>query len=490
MTMSWLDRAEARLHSREGRERVRKAFSMPMFWSDGDRVALNMAASYGISPEKEMVGSGFESYIAGVFRESGPVFGTIAVRARVFSQARMAYERLRDGRHAGYFTNDSLRILESPWSGGSTAALLRDMEFDASLAGNHMAVMVDQSGRIGASARREDGAYVARMRPDWCTLLVRAPSGNPFNVDARVVGLSYSPPGMREDPLLLTRKEFSHYAPIPDPEARFRGMSWLTPIIRDAQADMAYTKHKTAFLKNGATPNLVVKMGEDVEEDELRRFVQQFKEEYEGASNAYKTLFVAGGADVTPLSVDFQQISVREGQMSLETRIAQAGGVHPIIAGFSEGLGGSSLNEGNFHAARRLFVDSTVRDLWNAAGPALSVFAPPPGGDTRLVADPRDIPFLRDDAKDEAETFFVQAQAARQLLDGGWEPDAIVAALKAADISLLLGKHTGMVSVQLQKPGAGQEEETQGTGEAGQDGGTMPTLDGPTNGRRPALTAR
>ena len=488
----WLDRVEAAVvDSDERRAKARKAFVMPNFWSDdGARVRLAATSSH---PDREVIGENFQSYVNDMFKANGPVFGCIAIRLRVFSQARLLFQRFAGGRPVElYGGGDSgLALLERPWDRGSTAGLLTDMEMDASLAGNHFAVMVDQSGRIGVRAKREDGAFLARMRPDWCTLVIHAPSGNPYNVDARVVALLYRPPGSGDDPLLVTRKEFSHYAPLPDPDARFRGMSWLTPIVRDVQADSAYTTHATAFLKNGATPNLVVKVGEDVEDDEFKRFVAQFKEDYAGASNAYKTLFLAGGADVTPLSIDLNQLALRESQAALETRIASASGVHVILAGFSEGLGGSSLNEGNFSAARRLFVDSTIRDLWGKAAPALEIFAPPTKAASRLWYDARDIPFLRQDAGDEAETFLTQVQSARQAVEGGWEPDAAIDAAKAADISLLRGKHTGKVSVQLRDPNATPPTPPStgdnGGSEDGEDATTMPTLNG---NKPPALTAR
>lgn len=493
--MSWLDRVEARLAASDARRaKAIKTFVMPPFWSDdGARVRL---AATSANPNQETIGEGFASYVDEMFKANGPVFGCIAIRVRVFSQARLLFQRFSGGRPVEMFGggDKGLALLERPWDRGSTAGLLTDMEIDGSLAGNHFAVMVDQSGRIGARAKREDGAFLARMRPDWCTLIIRAPSGNPYNVDARVVGLQYRPPGSGDDPLLLTRKEFSHFAPMPDPTARFRGMSWLTPIIKEMQADNAYTTHATAFLKNGATPNLVVKVGDDVEDDEFRMFVSQFKEDYEGAANAYKTLFLAGGADVTPLSVDLNQLAQREGQAALETRIAAASGVHVIIAGFSEGLGGSSLNEGNFRAARRLFVDSTVRDLWGKAAPALEVFAAPPNDASRLWYDARDIPFLREDAGDEAKTFQTQMTAINVGITAGFEPDAMVAAARAADVSLLKGKHTGVMSVQLRPPGEvdpAPSTEDNAPGADGQDDATMPTLNGPTNGRKPpALTAR
>lgn len=492
----WLDRVEATLADSDARRaKAVKAFTMPPFWADdGARVRLAASSS---GPDREMIGDGFAGYVDDMFKSNGPVFGCIALRVRVFSQARLLFQRFQGGRPVELYGggDPGLALLERPWDRGSTAHLLTDMEIDGSLAGNHFAVMVDQSGRIGVRAKREDGAFLARMRPDWCTLIIHAPSGNPYNVDARVVALQYRFPGSGDDPLLLTRKEFSHFAPLPDPTARFRGMSWMTPIIRDVQADSAYTTHATAFLRNGATPNLVVKVGEDVEDEEFQKFVAQFKEDYVGASNAYKTLFLAGGADVTPLSLDLNQLALRESQAALETRIASASGVHVILAGFSEGLGGSSLNEGNFGAARRLFVDSTIRDLWGKAAPALEVFAEPTKAASRLWYDARDIPFLRQDAGDEATTFKTQMEAINTGITAGYEPDAMAKAAKAADVSLLIGKHTGKVSVQLRDPNAKPDPAPStgdnGTGADGEDATTMPTLNGRTNGNNPpALTAR
>ena len=68
--------------------------------------------------------------------------------------------------------------------------------------------------------------------------------------------------------------EVAHFAPIPDPEARFRGMSWLTPVIREVMADKAATLHKERFFENAATPNLIGKFDLNVMEDApVDRFV-------------------------------------------------------------------------------------------------------------------------------------------------------------------------------------------------------------------------
>lgn len=464
---------------------------MPPFWSvDGSRVALDLAT---MGPYQESAGAGFEDYVQSVYKRNGIVFACIMARARVFSQARFMYQQMVNGRPGDLFGTNDLRIIERPWENGTTGALLTVAEIDASASGNFFATTVDSEGNIGASANRNDPElFIARLRPDWSTLVIASPNDDPYSPAARVVGLSYKTPG-HGDPLILSRREFMHYAPLPDPVARWKGMSWFSPILRDAQADSAYTTHTLAFLKNGATPNLVVSLPEDVEPKEFQKFVRKFKAEYEGASNAYRTLFLAGGADVKPVSADFQQMDIKGSQGKLETRIAAAAGVHPSIAGLSEGLTGSSLNSGNFGAARRLLVDSTIRDLWSKFASSVEKLAPPRDragnattGSVRMWYDARDIPFLREDAGDEATTFHTQVQAAVAAANAGWDPDAAIEAAAVADIRLLKGKHTGMLSVQLQQPGSGTSALDTSANNMGVN--TVPTLNG-INGNGRAITA-
>lgn len=133
------------------------------------------------------------------------------------------------------------------------------------------------------------------------------------------------------------------------------------------------------------------------------------------------------------------------------TRIAAAAGTHPVIVGLSEGLAGSSLNAGNFKQARRAFADKTMRPLWRIAAASLAKFTSPPPR-TRLWYDDRDIPFLRDDQADVAEIQSRQAAAIRQLVDAGYDPDAVIDAVQADDFALLRRRHSGLFSVQLQPP--------------------------------------
>ncbi|MBT8241277.1 MAG: phage portal protein, partial [Acidimicrobiia bacterium] len=133
------------------------------------------------------------------------------------------------------------------------------------------------------------------------------------------------------------------------------------------------------------------------------------------------------------------------------TRIAAAGGIHPTVIGLSEGLQGSSLNAGNYGQARRRVSDGTLRPLWRDFAGSFETLVPPPSG-AELWYDDRDIAFLRDDEQDLATIRQTDASSIRQLVDAGFTPASVVAAIQADDMNLL--EHTNLFSVQLQAPGS------------------------------------
>lgn len=423
-----------------------------------------------INATSERIENDFEGYVQGAYKGNGVVFSAIDRRQQVFSQARFQWREFRNGRPGQLFGSPELGLLERPWPNGTTGELLARMEYDSSLAGQFYATTVDEAGRIGRAATGP-GRRIARMRPDWTTLILDAPSGDPFALDVRVVAYLYQPRvasaggSSASEPVTLLPGEVCHFSPRPDPVARFRGMSWLTPILHEILADKAATRHKLKFFENGAVPNLAIKFDKDTQPEAFKSFVTKFNEAHEGTDNAYKTLFLAGGADVTPLSMNFRQLDFKVTQAAGENRIAVAAGVPAAILGISEGLQGSTLNAGNFSAARRLFVDSTMRDLWAKAAASLQVLVTPPRVSVSLWYDDRDIPFLREDEKDAAQIRAADAQTLRTLVDGGWKPDAAVDFVTSNDLSRLVGGHTGLFSVQLQPPTP-----------------DMPTLGGNTNG--------
>jgi phage portal protein BeeE len=211
------------------------------------------------------------------------------------------------------------------------------------------------------------------------------------------------------------------------------------------------TTYKSAFLKNAATPNMVVSFDPGVSQEQFEAFVGTVDADHTGAANAYKTLYLGGGADVKVVGQNFEQLSLKATQGAGETRLAAAAGVPASIVGFSEGLAGSALNSGNYTAARRRFADGTMRPLWRSACGALQTIIKPPGSDARLWYDDRDVSFLQEDVKDAADIKSTEANTMESLIRAGFDPETAVAAIRTGDWGLL--SHTGLVSVQLQPPG-------------------------------------
>lgn len=431
--------------------RGRKGWSEPPFWSL-DRFRSGLLSNY--VPDRERIENDFEGYVEGAYKRDGIVFACILTRHLIFSEARFQWRQFRNGRPGPLFGSPELALLEQPWPNGTTGDLLTRMEVDLSLAGNFYATTADNAGRLGRAATGP-GRRVSHLRPDWVTIIVGSISGDPRAADARPVGYMYEPPptgqGRRTDPVILLPQEVCHYSVTPDPIARYRGMSWLTPVLREISSDRAATDHKLKFFENGASLNAVASFDKDIGVDAFKEFVSEFNQQHKGTDNAYKTLFLGGGADVTVVGADLKQIDFKAVQGAFETRIAAASGVGAVVAQFSEGMEGSSLNAGNYGAARRRAGDALFRPLWRTASASLQSLVTAPRPEVSLWYDARDVFFLQEDRKDAADIQAKQAQTIRNLVDAGYTASSVVDAVEAEDWTLL--KHSGLFSVQLQKPG-------------------------------------
>ncbi|MBM7788862.1 phage portal protein [Tenggerimyces flavus] len=433
------------------RTATRKAWSEPPFWQT-DAARLPFLQAFSLTGDKEQIENDFEAYIGAAYKGSGIVFSTIAARQAIFSQTKFAWQTFTNGRGGDLFTNAELALIQQPAPGQTTGELLSRMDVTACLAGNYYATTADDAGRLGRAATGP-GRRIVYLRPDWVTIVIGTASDDLWAPDAKIIAYEYWPRSTsvsRPEPVTLLPTEVCHYSPTPDPAARFRGMSPLTPILREIQADKASTLHKERFFSNGAQLSTIIGM-KDIDEDGFDEFVEKFNASHQGAANAYKTLFLMGGADVTTVTADLRQLDFKQTQGAGESRIAMALGMHPVIVGMTEGLQGSSLNQGNFGAARRLVADKTMRPLWDVAAASLQTLLTPPSSATQLVPDLRGVAFLREDAADSANIQGLESRSIRTLLDAGYLADSVVEAVTTGDWTRL--KHSGLFSVQLQPPG-------------------------------------
>jgi phage portal protein BeeE len=397
----------------------------------------------------ETLANSFTQYANGGMKGNAVVFSCMSVRQLVFSSVRFRYQRLRDGKPSDMFGTPDLALLETPAPGENTQDLLSRMIQDADLAGNAYNVKDTPLTRLGGDDTTKN---ILRLRPDWVEIVARQRMRPDGQLGWQRVGYVYTEGGKHSgnDPVPLMLDEVSHFAPTPDPTANFRGMSWLTPVVREIENDGLMNTHKRRIFENGATPNMIIKHAAGADRDAIITFDKRMKEQNAGVENAGKTLNLYPGADATVVGSNMEQLDFRAVQGAGETRIAAAAGTPPVIVGLSEGLEAATYS--NYAQARRRFADGTVHPLWQSAVGALATLMPKQSG-ARLWYDADDIPFLREDEKDAAAITQTRASTLASLVQAGYTPDSAAKFLMTADDFRVL-EHTGMFSVQLQPPGS------------------------------------
>jgi hypothetical protein len=433
--------------------------------------------TYGQSRAREF-SSDLPGHAAAV-KACPPAFAAQLVRAMVLSQARFTFRNRPWSRTPRrLFGTTELSLLERPWPRATTGDLIGRMEWHSGLAGNSFVTNWQQNNRLRV------------LRPDWVAIVsgsASEPEDPAGALDAEVLGYAYRnggfTPGNRNALQTLPPSSVSHFAPLPDPLCAGIGMSWITPAIREIQGDMLTAQHKITYFSNGATPNLVVKGIPAVSKPQFDEIVDMIEGGHAGAANAYRTLYLTAGADATVVGSNMSEIDFRAVQAGGETRIGLLSRVPAPLLGIGEGLQGSSLNAGNFTAARRMFADSwifpTLQNLASSLAPLLNVPA-----DAELWFDVADMPILREDAKDAADIGQVQGATITLLVRDGFTPESAVRAVIAQDMTLLV--HSGMVSVQLWKPG-GESPRAPGPGADSAGHPTGPKL--PGTGKAPPAVA-
>lgn len=424
-------------------------------WATYNGHTYALTGSMPRGSKSEDVENSFTGYINGCYKSSGVVFACMTAQQLIFSEARLVWQKLNNGKPGDIFWDDTLSLFEKPWPNADTGELLSRAIQDIQLAGNHYMLKEFVPGEANSlkTSRARGSWRLRRLRPDWVTIILTAPADEARKAD--VAGYLYRP-GNTDDrdkwevfPIDGSKGQVAHWAFIPDPDALYRGMSPLTPVLNDILTDKSATRHKAKFFDNAAVPNLAVTF-KDTSPEEFSELMQVMNETKHGVEHAYETLYLGGGADVEIIGANIQQMDFRNSLGHSETRVAMALRVHPTIVGMAEGMHGSTLNDGNFKAAKNLLADGALKPMWRSLVNAYSVLLDVPSG-ARLWFDTSDISFLRQDQKELSDIQQTQSQTISAYIQSGYTADSARDAVLHNDLSLL--EHTGLFSVQLLPPG-------------------------------------
>jgi hypothetical protein len=232
-------------------------------------------------------------------------------------------------------------------------------------------------------------------------------------------------------------EEVVHWAPVCDPAADFRGMSWLTPVYRDIQGDNGMTTYKVKYLENAASPNMLIRYTQKLNPGSVDAIRERVGARYAGPSNAFKTLVLDQGADATIIGNSLTQMDFTNVAQAGVDRILAAGMVPGVMLGF-EPLRGAGRS---YADVVRHFADAWARPEWRSACGALQQLVPGPdldAGAARLWFDTSEISALQDGELQRSQATLVRAQGILALSQAGaYDPQSVVDAVEAADLSQL-----------------------------------------------------
>lgn len=388
---------------------------------------LLSSQSYGPTEQARLVGE------RQALTSNGVVYGIFRARADLFSQARFVWKRYGAGvkpMASDVRTDSGLAPLDNP------ASILEWCEIDVATTGNSFWVL--------------DGSTLRRLPAEWVTIVLgsdRDAEDPQLAWDARPVGVIYKPTGVAaKDAETFLWSEVAHYCPERDPDARFRGMSWLRPAMEDIQSDNSARRFLTKFWENHATPNNVVTFDPDKDVEEIKEFRDLFFEKHAGVERSFRTAFLGGGADIKVIGSSLKDLDSGNIRKQVHFDISLAAGINPMAVGLME-VNYSNTKEGN-----RSISDRKLRYLWMKAVEAFRPVIEKPQG-FELWYDVAGVAALQADALDDAQVQAQQANTMRTLVDGGFVPEAVMAAVTSGDWSKL--QHSGLLSVQTQAPGSG-----------------------------------
>ncbi|WP_395153134.1 phage portal protein [Ilumatobacter sp.] len=403
----------------------------------------------------DVADSSFVSMVQKVHQRSGVVSSAVFTRSLLLSQVRFVFKPIGESVVASApdtgGSNADLRRLDRP---GSTTrpTMLKRMEQDVSYAGNSVIVTGKNRKLYRLEPYKVSFVLGSDEMPTWKD---NGEMMTPY--DAEVVAYIYNPNEDQADKRNLKvfyPNEVSHFMPEPDPLHFWRGSSWVESLLRDVALGGQIDDHQAKFFENAATPKMVFIADGTRTQDELEAAAASVNQRHAGSANAHRNMFIGGISDVRVIGQDFSKIGFKDLEGSIEIATAMRSRVPASVLGTRDSLDGSSLNAGNYDSARRMLANGwfspTVEDLCAS----LESIAQPPAG-KMLGADLSRVLFLQEDASDQSLITQTQMAAIRNAVDGGFTPESATKAVTSGDLLQL--DHTGLLSVQLQKPGSAQE---------------------------------
>ncbi|NNF68443.1 MAG: phage portal protein [Acidimicrobiia bacterium] len=367
----------------------------------------------------------------------------LSKRSGLVSQIHPAWRSFR----GDLFTDTSLEPIQNPQR-QDRSRLFKMVENHDSIHGGGY-VYRDRRGFNNDGARLLD--------PRRLDAILEAPSSKASDLDyawlpdAELVGWQYRNT-RGEVVAFFMPEEVGQFNSDPDPDAWWRGRSWITSVLQDLKTDAQLGQFVSNYLRNDATPSMIVKFDPNTTPAKAEKFKEMYLERNTGSGNAGRTLFLGGASDATVVGSNISELQVRDLTGGVENRVVARSQVPAVIMGTREALAGSSLNAGNYAMTRRAWGDTWFVPYAESMMAAVEPILDKPNRAESLTFDPTRVMFLQEDVTEQSQVRANDASTITQLVRDGYTPESAAQFVQTGNPTVL--EHTGLLSVQLQDPTA------------------------------------
>lgn len=174
-----------------------------------------------------------------------------------------------------------------------------------------------------------------------------------FNIDASSIKIAVDEHGQvlkylqsagwGKKPVELEPQEVIHFK-LHNPGNEIYGLSPLESLFIPIETDLYAQSYNKNFFKNDATPRLHIDLG-NCNINQLKRVREYLKQQFQGASNAHRTIVTEGGAKISPIGTPPKDMEFLQQRKFNRDEILAVMGVPPIKVGITEGTNRASSKE-------------------------------------------------------------------------------------------------------------------------------------------------
>jgi HK97 family phage portal protein len=151
------------------------------------------------------------------------------------------------------------------------------------------------------------------------------------------------------------KRDIIHFL-IPDPDNSFLGKSIISGFNYTQEIDFLQNLYQRNFYKNDAAVGMLLESDKTLTDNVFERLRNEFKDQYEGAENAGKTIILEGGIKAKPYQAYPKDVEILPSRKMIRDEILGMFRVPKIILGITE-----EVNRATARESMKIFNDYVIK---------------------------------------------------------------------------------------------------------------------------------